>query len=52
MKHRESRARGDVIVSGLRELGVDCSIPGGAIYVVSDVFHLRERGQLTYRLLK
>ena len=34
---KEFRARRDLLVSGLRNLGIPCSIPGGAFYVFPDV---------------
>lgn len=34
---KEFRARRDMIVSGVRALGIPCSMPGGAFYVFPDV---------------
>jgi len=48
----EFRARRDMLVSGLRELGIPCSIPGGAFYVFPDVSHLGGGDAFTDRLLK
>lgn len=48
----EFRARRDRLVSGLRELGIPCSLPGGAFYVFPDVSHLGGGDAFTDRLLK
>ena len=48
----EFRARRDMLVSGLRELGIPCSLPGGAFYVFPDVSHLGGGDAFTDRLLK
>jgi len=48
----EFRARRDILVSGLRDLGIPCSIPGGAFYVFPDVSHLGGGDAFTDRLLK
>ncbi|MGB7544461.1 MAG: aminotransferase class I/II-fold pyridoxal phosphate-dependent enzyme, partial [Methanothrix sp.] len=48
----EFKARRDVLVSGLRDLGIPCSIPGGAFYVFPDVSHLGGGDAFTDRLLK
>ena len=48
----EFRARRDFLVSGLRDLGIPCSIPGGAFYVFPDVSHLGGGDAFTDRLLK
>jgi aspartate aminotransferase len=48
----EFRARRDRLVSGLRELGIPCSLPGGAFYVFPHVSHLGGGDAFTDRLLK
>ena len=48
----EFRARRDILVSGLRDLGIPCSIPGGAFYVFPDVSHLGGGDAFTDLLLK
>jgi aspartate aminotransferase len=48
----EFKARRDMLVSGLRDLGIPCSIPGGAFYVFPDVSHLGGGDAFTDRLLK
>ncbi len=48
----EFRARRNKLVSGLRELGIPCSIPGGAFYVFPDLSHLGGGDAFTDRLLK
>ena len=48
----EFRARRDILVSGLRDLGIPCSIPGGAFYVFPDFSHLGGGDAFTDRLLK
>ena len=48
----EFKARRDMLVSGLRDLGIPCSIPGGAFYVFPDVSHLGGGDSFTDRLLK
>lgn len=48
----EFKARRDILVSGLRDLGIPCSIPGGAFYVFPDVSHLGGGDAFTDKLLK
>lgn len=48
----EFRARRDVLVSGLRELGIPCNMPGGAFYVFPDVSGHGGGDAFTDRLLK
>ncbi|MGB7571754.1 MAG: pyridoxal phosphate-dependent aminotransferase [Methanothrix sp.] len=48
----EFKARRDMLVSGLRDLGIPCSIPGGAFYVFPDVSHLGGGDAFTDKLLK
>jgi len=36
----EFRSRRDLLVSGLRRLGIPCNMPGGAFYVFPDVAQL------------
>ncbi|HSD57180.1 MAG TPA: pyridoxal phosphate-dependent aminotransferase [Methanotrichaceae archaeon] len=49
---KEFRARRDLLVAGLRELGIPCSIPGGAFYVFPDVSELGGGDAFTDKLLK
>jgi aspartate aminotransferase len=49
---REFRARRDLLVSGLRALGIPCSMPGGAFYVFPDVSKIGGGDAFTERLLK
>jgi aspartate aminotransferase len=49
---KEFRARRDLLVSGLRELGIPCSMPGGAFYVFPDVSELGGGDAFTDKLLK
>ncbi|VVB73017.1 Aromatic-amino-acid aminotransferase 2 [uncultured archaeon] len=48
----EFRARRDLLVSGLRDMGIPCSIPGGAFYVFPNVSALGGGDAFTDRLLK
>ena len=48
----EFQARRNVLVSGLRELGIPCSIPGGAFYVFPNVSELGGGDAFTDKLLK
>lgn len=52
MMAAEFRKRRDMLVSGLRELGIPCSMPGGAFYVFPDVSSLGGGDAFTDRLLK
>ncbi|MFB3766663.1 MAG: pyridoxal phosphate-dependent aminotransferase [Methanotrichaceae archaeon] len=49
---QEFRARRDLLVSGLRALGIPCSMPGGAFYVFPDVSEFGGGDAFTDRLLK
>ncbi len=48
----EFRARRDLLVEGLRSLGIRCSLPGGAFYTFPDVSHLGGGDVFAERLLK
>ncbi len=48
----EFRARRDLLVGGLRKLGIPCSMPGGAFYVFPDVSEYGGGDLFTERLLK
>ncbi len=48
----EFRIRRDLLVSGLKKLGIPCSIPGGAFYVFPDVSQFGGGDVFTERLLK
>lgn len=48
----EFRARRDMLVAGLKDLGVPCSVPGGAFYVFPDVSQFGGGDVFTDRLLK
>lgn len=48
----EFKARRDMLVNGLKDLGIPCSVPGGAFYVFPDVSHLGGGDAFTDRLLK
>jgi len=52
MMAAEFRKRRDMLVGGLRELGIACSLPGGAFYVFPDVSHFGGGDAFTDRLLK
>ncbi len=52
MMAAEFRKRRDMLVSGLRDLGIPCSLPGGAFYVFPDVSGLGGGDAFTDRLLK
>jgi aspartate aminotransferase len=52
MMAAEFRARRDMLVSGLRNLGIPCSLPGGAFYVFPDVSSVGGGDAFTDRLLK
>jgi aspartate aminotransferase len=49
---KEFRVRRDLLVSGLRALGILCSMPGGAFYVFPDVSELGGGDAFTEKLLK
>jgi len=49
---REFEARRDMLVSGLRELGIDCNLPGGAFYVFPNVAKFGGGDAFTDKLLK
>jgi aspartate aminotransferase len=49
---KEFQVRRDLLVQGLRDLGIKCSIPGGAFYVFPDVSDLGGGDLFTDRLLK
>jgi aspartate aminotransferase len=48
----EFRARRDFLVAGLKELGIPCSMPGGAFYVFPDVSEFGGGDAFTEKLLK
>jgi aspartate aminotransferase len=48
----EFRARRDLLVAGLKSLGIPCSIPGGAFYVFPDVSEFGGGDAFTEKLLK
>lgn len=48
----EFMARRDLLVSGLRVLGIPCNMPGGAFYVFPDVSELGGGDAFTDKLLK
>ena len=48
----EFRARRDLLVAGLKTLGIPCSIPGGAFYVFPDVSEFGGGDAFTEKLLK
>ena len=48
----EFRARLDLLVNGLKDLGIPCSMPGGAFYVFPDVSGLGGGDAFTDKLLK
>jgi aspartate aminotransferase len=48
----EFRARRDLLVAGLKSLGIPCSIPGGAFYVFPDVSEFGGGDVFTEKLLK
>ncbi len=47
----EFRARRDMLVIGLKDLGIPCKMPGGAFYLFPDVSHLGGGDVFTDRLL-
>ncbi len=49
---REFEARRDLLVSGLRGLGIPCNLPGGAFYVFPNVAKFGGGDAFTDRLLK
>lgn len=49
---KEFRMRRDLLVAGLRDLGIPCSTPGGAFYVFPDVSELGGGDAFTDKLLK
>ncbi len=49
---REFEARRDLLVSGLRGLGIGCNLPGGAFYVFPNVAELGGGDAFTDKLLK
>jgi len=48
----ELRVRRNLLVSGLRDLGISCNTPGGAFYVFPDVSQFDSGDAFTDRLLK
>ena len=48
----EFKARRDMLVAGLADLGIPCSVPGGAFYVFPDVSGLGGGDAFTDKLLK
>jgi aspartate aminotransferase len=48
----EFRARRDMLVAGLKELGIPCNIPGGAFYVFPDVSEFGSGDSVADKLLK
>jgi len=48
----EFRARRDLLVKGLRDLGIPCSMPGGAFYVFPNVSQFGGGDAFTSKLLK
>jgi aspartate aminotransferase len=48
----EFKARRDLLVAGLKDLGIPCSVPGGAFYVFPDVSGLGGGDAFTDKLLK
>ena len=48
----EFRARRDLLVAGLKALGIPCSVPGGAFYVFPDVSEFGGGDAFTEKLLK
>ncbi len=48
----EFRARRDLLVAGLKSLGIPCGVPGGAFYVFPDVSGFGGGDLFTERLLK
>ena len=48
----EFRARRDMLVAGLNDLGIPCSVPGGAFYVFPDASRLGGGDAFTDKLLK
>lgn len=48
----EFRTRRDMLSAGLKDLGMPCSMPGGAFYVFPDVSHFGGGDAFTDRLLK
>jgi aspartate aminotransferase len=49
---KEFKERRNLLVSGLRELGMPCSMPGGAFYVFPDVSEYGGGDLVTDKLLK
>lgn len=49
---KEFRARRDLLVAGLRKLGIPCGMPGGAFYVFPDVSEYGGGDAFTDKLLK
>ncbi|MDD1758401.1 MAG: pyridoxal phosphate-dependent aminotransferase [Methanotrichaceae archaeon] len=49
---KEFRTRRDMFVSGLRALGISCSMPGGAFYVFPDVSEFGGGDVFTEKLLR
>ena len=48
----EFRARRDLLVNGLKDLGIPCNIPGGAFYIFPDVSEFGGGDAFTDKLLK
>jgi aspartate aminotransferase len=49
---KEFRIRRDMLIAGLKELGIPCSVPGGAFYLFPDVSQLGGGDAFANRLLK
>ncbi len=49
---REFKARRDMLVSGLKDMGIPCNVPGGAFYLFPNVSALGGGDAFTDRLLK
>jgi len=48
----EFKTRRDMLVAGLKDLGISCNVPGGAFYLFPDVSELGGGDAFTDRLLK
>jgi aspartate aminotransferase len=49
---REFKVRRDMLVAGLKDLGIPCNVPGGAFYLFPDVSALGGGDVFTDKLLK
>jgi len=49
---KEFRERRDILVAGLKDLGIPCNVPGGAFYLFPDVSALGGGDAFTDKLLK